>query len=325
MCKKPFVFFLLLALLFGPGISEARPLTELKGRILLQVDEAGEAWYVNPEDNLRYFLGRPDDAFRIMRQQGMGISNRDIARIQPSLEYLSGKDSDGDGLPDDFERAMGTDPYNPDTSGNGYTDKTEIKHGYDPLQKQGKLPLDEDFARGQAGKILLQVENNGEAWYVSPENHKRYFLGRPQDAFQIMRFLGLGISNKDLDLIAKGDKEKESQGAGELSFEMELGLDKEVYQERDDLDLSIRIFSNQELDDLKIEAKGISNNFGYYYFTETENLNVSKGEAETVDMHTKIPSCSACTGISPGFHSIKVLVYHEEEKLGEEEVDFEIR
>ena len=36
------------------------------------------------------------------------------------------------------------------------------------------------------GKILLQVEKNGEAWYVSPKNEKRYFLGRPADAFSLM-------------------------------------------------------------------------------------------------------------------------------------------
>lgn len=48
-----------------------------------------------------------------------------------------------------------------------------------------------------AGRILLQVQREGEAWYVYPKDLQRYYLGRPADAFQIMRKLGLGISNSD--------------------------------------------------------------------------------------------------------------------------------
>ena len=49
------------------------------------------------------------------------------------------------------------------------------------------------------GRILLQVEAKGEAWYINPINGQRYFLGRPDDAVQVMRQTGLGISNKDFD------------------------------------------------------------------------------------------------------------------------------
>jgi len=54
------------------------------------------------------------------------------------------------------------------------------------------------------GKILLQVEGNGEAWYVSPVNGERYYLGRPADAFLLMRNLGLGISNQDAASVTTG-------------------------------------------------------------------------------------------------------------------------
>jgi Bacterial TSP3 repeat len=42
-------------------------------------------------------------------------------------------DSDGDGLSDDQERAIGTDPLNPDTDGDGLGDGLEVKMGLDPL------------------------------------------------------------------------------------------------------------------------------------------------------------------------------------------------
>lgn len=59
----------------------------------------------------------------------------------------------------------------------------------------------QSLANKLSGRILIEVEKNGEAWYVNPENYHRYFLARPEDAFQIMRQLGLGISNKDFDLL----------------------------------------------------------------------------------------------------------------------------
>lgn len=43
-------------------------------------------------------------------------------------------DSDGDGIPDEVERILGTDPQNPDTDGDGLSDGEELyKHGTDPL------------------------------------------------------------------------------------------------------------------------------------------------------------------------------------------------
>ncbi|MEK7606773.1 MAG: phosphodiester glycosidase family protein [Patescibacteria group bacterium] len=54
------------------------------------------------------------------------------------------------------------------------------------------------LAKRLAGSILLQVESRGEAWYVSPKDLKRYYLGRPADAFRVMSKLGLGVRSQDL-------------------------------------------------------------------------------------------------------------------------------
>lgn len=127
-------------LLFSPLLASA---ASLNGRILLQVESHGEAWYVNPVNSQRYYLGRPNDAFSIMRSLGLGVSNANIE------SYLSG------------------------TAPNRLS-----------------------------GRILLQVEDKGQAFFVNPLNLKLYYLGRPADAFNIMRSLGLGISNTNLNSIA---------------------------------------------------------------------------------------------------------------------------
>ena len=172
----------------------------LKGKILLKVEDDGRAYYVHPRERKMYYLGRPADAFRIMREQGAGITTNNISKIRPSLSNTSGSDADGDGLGHMFEEALGTDPNNPDSDGDGFSDKGEVENGYNPLRGSGaKLNLDQGFAESNLGRIFLQVEQNGEAWYVYPEDASRYFLGRPVDAFAIMRSLGLGISNQDFE------------------------------------------------------------------------------------------------------------------------------
>ncbi|MDP2944331.1 MAG: hypothetical protein Q8N57_01995 [bacterium] len=134
------VLFLAGAIFLSSGVFSVPVLaaTNLNGRILLQVESHGEAWYVNPVNSSRYYLGRPDDAFNVMRALGLGVSNADLAKFKISAPFRL------------------------------------------------------------SGRILLQVQDKGQAYYLSPTNLKLYYLGRPADAFNVMRALGLGITNADL-------------------------------------------------------------------------------------------------------------------------------
>lgn len=118
----------------------------VSGYILLQVEENGEGWYVNPDNKKKYYLGRPADAFSIMKNLGLGIKRGELAN------YLNTK-----------------------------------------------------FPSRLSGKIVLDVERNGEAYYINPKDLKGYFLNRPADAFKVMRDLGLGITNSDLNKIPEGN------------------------------------------------------------------------------------------------------------------------
>jgi len=146
---KRFLKLTFFTLLIGAGffiypglITEAKAAANLNGRILLQVQDKGQAWYVNPLNSKRYFLGRPDDAFQVMRSLGLGISNSDL----------------------------------------------------DIFLKKAPARL--------AGRILLKVQDKGQAYYVDPVELKLYYLGRPSDSFNVMRTRGLGITNRDLETIA---------------------------------------------------------------------------------------------------------------------------
>lgn len=186
------------------SVNVAALANRLAGRILLQTESAGEAWYVNPKDLKRYYLVNGSAAFKLMRSAGIGATNADLQKIPIGVgSRFAGDDSDGDLLPDGLEIAIGTNPNNPDSDQDGFKDGAEIAADFDPLSI-GRLRYDLAFANKQKGKILLQVQKNGEAWYVNPQDGKRYYLGNGDSAFQIMRFLSLGISNKDLAGIGVG-------------------------------------------------------------------------------------------------------------------------
>jgi hypothetical protein len=190
------IFFIAMLLLFFPLIT----LAAHSGKIYIQVEKNGEAWYIYPVDNNRYYLGRPADAFAIMRNLGLGITNDNLSQIPIGVLEMSGTDSDWDGLTDDMEKAIGTNLQNPDSDNDDFSDNDEIQAWTNP-NGEGTLPRNQGLINKLRGRILLQVQTNGEAWYVNPTDDKRYYLGRPSDAFEIMRKLGIGITNADLEKI----------------------------------------------------------------------------------------------------------------------------
>jgi hypothetical protein len=64
------------------------------------------------------------------------------------------------------------------------------------------MTLDLGLADKLKGRIVLQVESRGEAWYINPADGKRYYMKDGDSAYEIMRFLSLGITDANLEAIA---------------------------------------------------------------------------------------------------------------------------
>ncbi len=62
----------------------------------------------------------------------------------------------------------------------------------------GASTFDSALATRMHGRILLQVEEHGEAWYVRSKDSKRYYMKDGTAAYSIMRFFSQGITDADL-------------------------------------------------------------------------------------------------------------------------------
>ncbi|OGL66591.1 hypothetical protein A2856_02830 [Candidatus Uhrbacteria bacterium RIFCSPHIGHO2_01_FULL_63_20] len=56
-------------------------LSRVRGYILLQVEQHGEAWYVDPLTSARYYMKDGPTAYEMMRTFGLGVTEADYAKI----------------------------------------------------------------------------------------------------------------------------------------------------------------------------------------------------------------------------------------------------
>jgi uncharacterized protein YkwD len=71
------------------------------------------------------------------------------------------------------------------------------------------------------GYILLQVESHGEAWYVDPVTHKRYYMKDGPTAYEMMRTFGLGMTESDYEKLANGDQTLAQRLRGRIVLRVE--------------------------------------------------------------------------------------------------------
>ncbi len=239
--KKYIISCIAIIFILAPVCSSAASLAQtLAGKILLDVERNGEAWYVWPENNKRYYLGRPDDAFRIMRELSLGIKTSELAKIEPC----------------ERDKALGPFLAGVKISVSG--------SGSSVPAAAPSADYDASVTKRLAGKILLQIEENGEAWYVNPKDLKRYYLGRPADAFRIMRELSLGITRANLAKIHKPGTDESINQYSKYEHKKITTIDGEFTVDLVEIDLTnpkLKIHTDTQAPDPSHALKG-KKNFG---------------------------------------------------------------
>jgi uncharacterized protein YkwD len=149
MRKIVTILFIIILVLPLNQAAAATPLaSRLSGRILLAVQQTGEAWYVNPKNLERYSL---TDPFKTIKSVAVGITNANLEKIPLAGSTVR------------------------------ITNKNQL-----------------NFINSVKGRIFLQVEDRGQAWYVNPVDGKRYYLLTTEGIAAVIKKIGLGVSNANL-------------------------------------------------------------------------------------------------------------------------------
>ena len=94
------------------------------------------------------------------------------------------RDSDGDGIPDEVEKAQGTSPFNADTDGDGKSDQEEVSYGSNPIDSNHpnnqNQPSSEpqksvaELIQAKDSKGLSQLLKDGVKDYFQSDTYKQY-------------------------------------------------------------------------------------------------------------------------------------------------------
>jgi hypothetical protein len=142
-----------------------------------------------------------------------------VAQENSSSDKNIFQDSDQDGLTNEEETAYGTDPYNPDTDGDGYSDGIEIQSGYDPLKKAPGDKIVTD--NGTASVAGTSMEKN-DAENKNDENLTTEISSKVTDLINQSQTENKDIKIEDLDSIVDEISVKE------ITFEDLPKIDKDT-------------------------------------------------------------------------------------------------
>lgn len=109
----------------------------------------------------------------LIRSQAIPVSRSDLQAIPIDIPQLVlEEDRDNDGLPDLFERDLGTNAEQEDTDSDGLTDFFELLAATDPVGPD-RFTIDSAITAKYRGAFILHA---GTYWYVDPQKRLRIWL-----------------------------------------------------------------------------------------------------------------------------------------------------
>ena len=126
-----------------------------KDEIVVGLGKGGDGWIDILDD--------ASQGYTLLKsvQTGLEEYNKLSGESHPSIKFsrIAGKDSDNDGLTDEEESKLGTDPSSPDTDGDGLRDGEEFGYGTDPKLVDTDGDGYGDYEESLAGSDPLDVSS----------------------------------------------------------------------------------------------------------------------------------------------------------------------
>jgi len=109
-----------------------------------------------------------------------------------------------------------------------------------------------------------------------------------------------------------------------INLQMLAQTEKTTYRSHENILLNIRLSSDQDLNNIIITAQGIKDRFNKSYFNKSQTIYLGKFIVKEINFNETLPSCNACSGLSPGDYTIEVSASFQGEILAKKEIAIRI-
>lgn len=106
---------------------------------------------------------------------------------------------------------------------------SEVEKNVIEREKNRDTATDPALTKQVTGRLLLQVQEHGEVWYVDPVTQNKFYLKDGDSAYQALRAFGTGISESDFNKLSDPSFVKSLKGKILLRVETDKGAHGEAY------------------------------------------------------------------------------------------------
>jgi len=171
----------------------------INGFVKTTANYRDEFWYIDQVNRVKYHLSDEKTYLTFVKKTAKGIRQKDLDKFALGWKNIIPlKDADGDGLANNFEQAIGTNPADKDTDKDKYSDKEEVLKGYDPVGN-GRAKFTFSFSNKNKGRLFINVDNKGSIWYINPADAKKYFFGNPAEAWTMIKILSSKVKYEQIN------------------------------------------------------------------------------------------------------------------------------
>lgn len=91
-----------------------------------------------------------------------------------------------------------------------------------------------------------------------------------------------------------------------------LSTDKDVYHEKEEMDIFLSVYAPEDISDVEIVISGVKSKRGVYFVSLSNKTDLKAGDNEMA-FTKKLPSCSRCAGVGLGTYAINASIVHGDE------------
>ena len=110
-----------------------------------------------------------------------------------------------------------------------------------------------------------------------------------------------------------------------VNVQINATANKSIYSSYEQIILNIELFSNQNLNDVLVEAIGITSRLNRNYFEQSKLVDLLKQSAQKISFSQTLPSCNSCSGLVPGNYTITVSAVYQGKILATKKINLTIK